>query len=128
MLDRQPGRRVRLVGDVLGCAARPGRGQRQVGRVAERVQEPVGGVRGVQVVVDDPAGRLPAFLLGVVRAGEVGGVGAQQVVHGVPAAEPLRRQVGADQLGQQRYHLGRRDAREAGGGRRGEIGAGMVAE
>jgi len=58
-------------------------------------------VWAVQVVVQRPVGRGAALLVGVDGVGLVGGVGAEQVVEGVPAGGVLADQARPGQLGQQ---------------------------
>jgi hypothetical protein len=57
-----------------------------------------------------------------------GGVGAEQVVEGVPAGDVLDDQVGAGQLGQQRPHPFHWHSREAGHGRDGSVRSGVQPE
>jgi hypothetical protein len=84
----------------------PGLGWGEGDRVPVRGQQQGCGVGGVQVVVEDPVDGGVALGVGVVGVGEVGGVGAQQVVEGVPAGGGLGEQVCPGQLGQQEPHPG----------------------
>ena len=97
----------------MGCRVRVG--SAGWGSGPARVEQPVGGVGGVGVVVEHAgSARLGGRRLGSSVVGQVGGVGAEQVVQGVPAGRVLGEQVGAGQLGQQPPDLGRGAAGEAG--------------
>jgi hypothetical protein len=76
--------------------------------VAGGVQEQAGVVRGVQVMVEDPAGGGVVLVGGIGAVHKFGGVGAEQVVNGVAAGSVFDDQVGGGEFGQQRSHLGRR--------------------
>jgi hypothetical protein len=54
----------------------PGLGWRECDRVAGGVQYPVGGVSGVQVVIERPMYRLMPFVVRVMGVGEFAGVDA----------------------------------------------------
>src|SRR5262249_53843860 len=87
VLQREPVQGLLVVGGVLRGDVGCGRGEGD--RVRGRVQQSVGGVRGVQVVVEDADGGGVALLVGIDAVGERGGVGAQQVVEGIPAGNVL---------------------------------------
>ena len=76
------------------------------GRWGQRVgvggEEPVGGVGGVQVVVEQPVERRPPVASGVLVVGEFTGVGAQQVVEAVAGGRGLGDEMQRGQFGQQR--------------------------
>ena len=87
-----------------GVDAGLGRGQRD--RPAGGVQRSATRVRGVQVVVEHPAhGRVPLGLA-VGRLGQLGGVGAEQVMAREPAGGVLGQQVRPGQLAQPAARLG----------------------
>jgi hypothetical protein len=95
-LGVEPGHRLVLVRHVGGQHARLRPGQLQ--RRPERA-EPVGGRhRGVQVVVQHPAGRGTAADLAAEDVGLLGSVDAQQVVQAVAARIVLGQQVRGGQL------------------------------
>jgi len=79
----EPGRGLLMVGGLFRGDS--GLGRCEIERVAGRVQQPFRGVRAVQVVVEHPVGGGVPLLLRIGGVGQVGGVGAQQVVEGVPA-------------------------------------------
>src|SRR5262249_23186955 len=81
----QPCHRLLVVGEMFGGDGGIGWGEGEGDRVALRVQEPGGGVRGVHAVFQQPADRSVTLVGSVASVGEVGGVGTQQVVEGVPA-------------------------------------------
>jgi hypothetical protein len=85
-------------------------------------------VGGVQVVVEDAPGGSAAFLVGVGGVGELGGVGAEQVVQGVPAGGVLVDQVGGDQPVEQQFRRLLGEGGEGGGGRQAHVGPGRDAE
>jgi hypothetical protein len=89
-----------VAGDLLLDDAGTGCGQGE--RIAGRFQQPGGGVPGVQVVLEGAPGGGPALIVGVGAVDEVGGVGAQQVMEGVPVGRMLVDDVGAGELVQQR--------------------------
>jgi hypothetical protein len=60
--------------------------------------------------------------------GPLGGVGTKQVVEGRPAGDRLADQICCPELGQRLPGQLRWDSGQAGGGREGDIGAGMNAE
>ena len=64
-----------------------------------RVQQRGGGVCRVQVVVENAAYCRLALLFAVVAVGQLGGVGAEQVVQAVPAGGVFEEKVGVGQLG-----------------------------
>ena len=85
----EPGQRLPVIGGLLGRGgARAGRGEDD--RLMRRVQQPGGMGGGVQVVVEHPADGGIALRFAVGVAGLLGGVGAQQVVQGVPAGGGAR--------------------------------------
>ena len=59
----------------------------------------------MQVVVEQPGQRRSLLVLGVARGGEIAGVGAQQVMHGVPPRSRALDQVGARQQAEQALGL-----------------------
>jgi hypothetical protein len=125
----EPVHRLPLVGQLLLDDSGPG--LREGDAVAGRVQQPVGGVRGVQVVVEHAMGGGVELRVGVVATGEVGRVGVQQVVQGVPVRRVLSEEVRLGQLGQlgqQMFDAVGRDGGEARGGGRRDVGAGVVAQ
>src|SRR5262249_46203001 len=73
VLNGEPVQGLLVVGGLLWGDVGCGRGEGD--RVPGRVQQPVGGVRGVQVVVEDAGGGGAALLVGVGAVGQVGGVG-----------------------------------------------------
>ncbi len=83
-------------------------------------------VRGVQVVIHDPARRRPGLVAGALR--QLQREGAEQVVAGVAAVRDLRDQVRVEQGGEQFLHPRLVDARQAGRRRRGEVGPGVDGE
>ena len=99
MLGLEPGQCLPVIGGLLGDGAGARRGQSD--QVAYWAQQQGGWACGVQVVVEDPAdsGLALGGAVGVVGPG--GGVGAEQVVEGIPAGDVLRDQVRAGQLAQQ---------------------------
>jgi len=105
---------VPVVGGLPGSGAGPGRGEGD--RLLGWGQQVAGGGGGVQVVVEDPADGGVAAGLAAGVVGLLGGVGAQQVVEGVPAGDVLGDQVGAGQLAQQGAGLVLGAAGETGGG------------
>ena len=80
----------------------------------ERVQHPVGPVRRVQVVVEEPADRLPPLALRVVPHRADRRVPADQVVEAVLAARRPRQQVVVEQGDQRLLGLGERAVAERG--------------
>ncbi len=96
-LGCEPAQRFALVSEVFRDDARLGWAEDD--QVPGQKQQAVGRVRGVQVVVEYPAERGVPVAVGLDTVGEFGGVGAEQVVEGVPAGGVLREQPGADQLG-----------------------------
>src|SRR5439155_22869821 len=105
---------------------RPARYERD--RRQDRVQQFVGGVGGVQVVVENPVGGVVARLRGVGGVRELARVRPQQVVQGIAARDVLGEQVGTDEFGQQRAYPLDRYRREAGRGGRGEVRPGVQPE
>jgi len=83
----------------------------------------MGGVSGVQVVVQDPVDRCVPFIVGVVDVSQFGGVGPQEVVEGEPARRPFLEQVRTAQLGQQLAYLPLWDPGQACRGEDGKVGA-----
>jgi hypothetical protein len=69
--------------------------------VALRLHRPRGGVRTVQVVIEQPAAGLVARLGRFRLVGPLDGVGAEQVVEAEPAGRLLDDEMVLDQLGQQ---------------------------
>ena len=104
VLGLEPGQGLPVIGGLLGGGAGPGRGEGD--RLLGWVQQAGGAGGGVQVVVEHPADGGVALGLAVGVAGLLGGVGAQQVVEGVPAGDVLGDQVRAGQLAQQAAGLG----------------------
>ena len=74
-------------------------------------------------MVEHPVPRRPPVVLGVVRAGQLGGVGAQQVVKGETAGDALGDQVRPGQLGQRGPDLLPGHPGQGGHGRRAYIRA-----
>src|SRR5262249_18722656 len=74
VLEGEPVQGLLVVGGVLRGDVGCGRGEGERG--PGRVQQPGGGVRGVQGVVQDGGGGGVALLVGVDAVGLVGGVGA----------------------------------------------------
>jgi hypothetical protein len=70
-------------------------------RVIRLGQQHGGGVRAVQVMVEDAAGCGTVLFFGVDSAGEMGRVIAQQVVEGEPAGNMLDEHAGLGQFGEQ---------------------------
>lgn len=89
------------------------RWRRERDRVTKRPQPQGGDARGVQVVIEDPVKRT---LVGGYLPGSdlLGGVGPQQVVHGIPAGDKLADQVRPGQLAQVGARLRRWRAGQAG--------------
>jgi hypothetical protein len=83
MLGGKPVESLLMAGEVFRgySRVRCGKGD----RIPGRVEQPGGGVGGVQVVVEYPGGGGAALFVGVHPVREVGRVGAQQVVEGEPA-------------------------------------------
>ena len=126
MFRGEPGQGPLMVGGIFRDGSGPARCEGD--RVPMRVQQPGGGVGGVQVVVEHPVHRrvpLPVVVVGVCL---LGGVGAQQVVAGVPARDVFSEQVRPGQLGQEHACLSRCDGGEAGHGGCGEVRAGVQAQ
>jgi hypothetical protein len=98
VLGGEPRECLLAICDVLGADIRPVREHGD--RVSRRVQQLVGGVRAVQVVVERPAYRL-APSDGCVDPGQFGGVRAHQVVHGEPPGQMFGDQMRMVQLGEQ---------------------------
>jgi hypothetical protein len=118
--------RAAMVGDVLGDDAGLRRGGRE--HVRHRVDQLRDGVRGVQVMIEEPVQRGVARPVSLVAARQLRGVGAEQVVERVPAGSVLGDQVRPGELAQQDPCLLSRDAGQAGRGARGDIGARMQSE
>jgi hypothetical protein len=98
-------------------------GSRELDWVPPGVEQASGVGGRVEVVVEQAVhGGAP---VGIGRVRELGGVGPQEVVHGVPAGRVVRDQVGGGQLSQQGPRLGLRDSGEAGRGRRGYVRPGV---
>jgi hypothetical protein len=87
VLGLEPGQRLPVVGGRLGDGAGAGRGESD--EVTYRMQQQGGLACGVQVVVEDPADSCLALGLAVGVAGLGVGVGAEQVVEGIPARDML---------------------------------------
>src|SRR6266511_2326518 len=122
----EPGHSVVLVGGRLRGDPRASRDQRD--RIALRIEQPVAGERGVQVVVEHPQHRLPPVGVGVKGVRLLGGVGAQQVVKGEPTGCVLIDEARGGQLGEEPGGVWLRERGEAGGGRAGDVRAGAEAE
>jgi hypothetical protein len=99
MFCLEPGQGLPTIGGLADGGASPGRGKDH--RLLGRVQNAGGAGGGVQVVVEHPADGGVAVGGAVGVAGLLGGVGAQQVMQGVPAGHVLGDQVRAGQLAQQ---------------------------
>ena len=110
---------------IAGCAFRVHSGPRRPERqgLVGLGEQQGGGVRAVQVMVEDTAGRGAAVFFGVDGVREMGRVVAQQVVEGVPARDMLDEQAGLGQLGQQGARFVGRQPGEAGRGQ----GVGVLA-
>ena len=104
VLGLEPGQGLPVIGGLLGSGAGPGRGEGD--RLLGWVQQEGGAGGGVQVVVEHPADGLAPVGVAVGVVGLLGGVGAQQVVEGVPAGDVLGDQVRAGQLAQQAAGVG----------------------
>src|SRR2546423_9755576 len=96
--------------------------------VPDGVEQSVGDVCAVQVVVEDAVGCGVALAVGVGGVREVDGVGTQQVMKDVPAGGVFDDQVGPVQFGQQRPGLRQRECGHAGRGGCGEVRAGVQAD
>ena len=81
-----------------------------------------------QVVIEQPRQRRPPFLLTVLDAGEVGGVGAQQVVHAIPTRTGGLHQVRPGQEIQQVLGLLEAGVGQGGGSVGIKVGAGVQPE
>lgn len=79
----------------------------------------------MQIVLVQPVHGRPALGLAVLGVRQFGGVGAEQVVEGVPAGDMLVDEVHTRELGQQQPRLPYREPGECGRGRCGEIRSGM---
>ncbi|MDQ0936197.1 hypothetical protein QFZ49_006172 [Streptomyces turgidiscabies] len=88
-------------------------------------QQGVGRVRGVQIVVEHAVHGHAPDVVTVVPGDQFGGVGAQQVVEGVPAGHMFGEQVSANQLGQQDTGARQRYVGQRGDRRQGGVGAGV---
>jgi hypothetical protein len=107
VLHAEPGERGVVgagTGELLGRHAVKRR--RQPHLVARRVQTDRGRVRGPQVMVEQPPDGQVALGLAQRGRGELGRVGAQQVVAAEPARRFLGEQRGPGQLGQRGPRLG----------------------
>jgi hypothetical protein len=98
-LGAEPHLRVLLVVERLRPGERSGWCEPDL--VAVRLEEQGRAVRGVQVVVKDSA-QGP---VGVGLAGQLRGIGAQQVVHRVPARHRFEQEIRADDLGQHWFDI-----------------------
>ena len=127
VLGFEPGQ-GRVVADeaLLDRDPRPGLCYRHTG--TWRVEQPIGCVRGMQVVVEHAVQRPGAVGLAIACAGLLDRVGAQQVMAGEPARRMLGEQVRQGQLPQQ--HAGLCDGQSgcAGRGRGGDIRPGTHAQ
>ena len=94
-LGGEPGQRAVVARDVLRDDAGLRRRQGDRLPVHVLVHQQDGGVRGVQVVVEYPVHRRAPRVVAVPGPGLLGGVGAQQVVEGIPAGDVLGQQVRA---------------------------------
>ncbi len=83
---------------------------------------------GLDIVVEQSGPGRALLVLGVMRAGLLGRVGAQQVMERVAARCMLGQQVRAGQASQQPAGLAHRDCCELGGGMHGNVRAGMQAQ
>ncbi len=126
VLGGEPGQRLLMVARYLRRDTGLRRGESD--QVLGRVKQLVGGMRVMQVVVEDPVDRRVPVAVGVDLAGLPGSVGAQQVVAGVPARTALADQVRPGELSQQGPDVSQGQAREAGRGWGGDVGSGMQAE
>lgn len=115
-----------MAGQLWRRDVRPGGLQRE--RIPARIKQPVGGVGGVQIVVEHAMRRGLALLAGFLDLGQVCGIGAQQVVQGVSVRCGLRDEVRPGQLGEQSARRGERHPGETGGGPHGQDRAGMQAQ
>ena len=87
MLGLEPGQGALVIGKELRSDTGPQHGD--VDRLTRRAQQEGGAVGSVQVVAKEPADRGLALGFAVAVAGLVGGVGAEQVVEGIPAGSML---------------------------------------
>jgi hypothetical protein len=111
-LGLEPGQRLRVIGGLPGSGAGAGRGKDH--RLLGWLQQEGGAGGGVQVVVEHSSdGGIALGLVGCL-VGLLGGVGAQQVMEGVPARNVLGDQVRAGQLAQQAADIGPGSSGEAG--------------
>jgi hypothetical protein len=113
------------IGEWFGSDAGGERGQ--VDRFVIWMQQERAVNGGVQVVVDQPADGGPALALTVMGAGLLGGVGAEQLVDGVPAGEVLAQYVGAAEFAEHLAARGLVQAGHAGSRVRGDVCAWMQA-
>ena len=126
VLGLEPSQCLPAIVGSLGVSTRSGRGE---GDLLPRWLQQEGGVnRRVQVVVQDPADRGFPVGRAVVDPGLIGGVGAQQVVEGVPAGCVLGDQAVAGQFTKQAAGLGLVDRGKAGGGADADVRAGVEAQ
>jgi hypothetical protein len=125
VLGVQPGSCLRLVGELLGDRA--GLGGIQGQAVPWPVQQPGGFLGAVQVVVEQAVRRRAPVAVRALGASLIGGVRAEQVVEREPARGVLGEQAGVSEVRELWPYLGPRAAHEAGGGRGGQVGAGMQA-
>jgi len=109
VLGGEPGKTVVVVGE--GFRGHAGVRRRELDRCPGRTEQLGGGVRGVQVVIEEPVQRGPALIVAVMGVGLFAGVGTQQVMQGVSAGCGLGEQVCPGQLDQQAAGPDRRPGR-----------------
>jgi hypothetical protein len=122
----QPGHRLQRGGEAFGRNARQRRGDSDP--VALRAEQEGRVMSGLQVMIQHPANGRIAIDGSAGDVSLLGGVGAEQVVKGIPALRPLGDQVGAGECVQCLPGLAHRDRCQAGGSRGGDIGARVQAE
>jgi len=103
-----------MVGELLRRHSRP-RGPR-CDRLAVRSERHLGGIARMQVVMEEAVQGLMPVRVGINSFRQFCGVGADQVVKGVPSGPVLGDQSGAGQLGHQPVRLVGWSAEQAGGG------------
>ena len=120
----EPGQGLPVVSKVLAGDARYRRDA--AGPLARRIEQDSGGMCCVQVLAEHTADGRPPGGLAVEEVSLLGGVGAQQIVAGIPAGDMLGDQVGAGQFRQQAPGQCLLEAGQAGGGRRCDVGPGWM--
>ena len=123
VLRAEPAERFVVVRRARGSDA--GLGYREDDRVPVRIEQSVGGVGGVEVVVEHPVDGFPALLFGIGHGDLLDREGAQQVVWAVSTSGVLVDQMVPGKAGQERSDVRRGKAGEACCGRCGDVRSGV---